>query len=484
MPKVVLPLEAAIIRTCGPTNAVGRSGIAIDAFVDVNFNGIHDKGEPSSEPIKVRCSGGQQVLSDKDSIIRIVGLEPFSEYTLTLDESGFQNLAWRLPYKTVKVITDPNQFKVLPVAIQPMGEVTGVVFDENDNGVGRILVTFCDENGKQLYKTLTESDGYFSYVGFKPGKYVVAIDSTQLSILKLTCKPVNVTVKADEQGDIADVGDMVLRKIKTHVEKDTMKVVAPVEISKVTLLQYYILFDNNRDAMRAEYVGSLKQLIAFLKTNKDISLEIQGHTDTVGASRYNQVLSERRALNVMSYLIENGVSADQLKSTGQGETFQINKGTTVIERAANRRVTFDKRMPGVEGIGATAGDLNKALMDAAARQIETDSNPNLIESHPVSSTEITQKDGALKSTQSILSRKKTYDMMFLELADGSYIIQFGAFNTLERATVLKNKLKPLLKDKVRVINEAGYYKVQTKTIHTVENTVKVAKQVRLSGLLE
>lgn len=463
-------------------NAVGRSGIAIDAFVDVNFNGIHDEGEPSSEPIRVRCSGGQQVLSDKDSIIRIVGLEPFAEYTLTLDESGFQNLAWRLPYKTVKVITDPNQFKVLPVSIQPMGEVAGMVYDENLNGIGRILVTFSDENGNELFRTLTESDGYYSYVGFKPGNYVVAVDSTQLSILKMTSTPVAVTVKPDVQGDIVDADDLMIQRIKTmevKQEQVATREPEPVPPSSDNLLQYYILFDNNRDAMRAEYIGSLNQLVEFLKSNNDFSLEIQGHTDTVGAARYNQQLSERRANSVMRYLISKGVSADQLKATGFGEYYPINGNKTTIERAANRRVTFDKRIPGVEGMGATAGDLNEALMIAAIHQLETDSNPNLIESVPVS-----PDDPLLKTIQSLLSRKKTRDMMFLEFNDGSYIIQFGAFNTVEHANILLNKLKTLLNDNVRVVHELGYYKVQTKTIYTVENTIMVAKQVRLSGLME
>ncbi len=467
--------------------SVGRSGIAIAPFVDTNFNGVRDEGEPSTEPMRVRCSGGQVIHKVKDSIMRVVGLEPFTEYTLILDESTFQNLAWQLPYKTIKVVTDPNQFKVLPVAVQPMGEITGMVYDEKGSGIGRILVTFSDENGQQLFKTLTESDGYFSYVGFKPGSYVVSIDSMQLSILNMACNPIKVTVKPDLQGDIVEVGDIVLRKISTQTKEqltDTMLVAAPVDTLTDHTLQYYILFDNNRDAMRAEYVGTLKQLIGFLKDNMDFNLEIQGHTDTVGASVYNKLLSERRAVSVMRYLIENGVSPDQLKATGQGESFPVNNGMSVIERAANRRVTFDKRMPGEPGLGATAGDLNQALMAAATRQIDMDTNPNLIESNPVSSTDLIQKDGALKSIQQIVSRKKTRDMMFLELSDGSYIIQFGAFYTLGSAIILRDRLKTLLKDKIRIVKEGAYYKVQTNTFHSVEKTVKLAKQVRLSALLE
>jgi len=459
-------------------NSVGRSGIALDPFVDTNFNGIHDNGELSTEPIKVRCSGGQVLTTTKDSIIRIVGLEPFAEYTLTLDESTFQNLAWRLPYKVVKIKTDPNQFKYIPIAVQPMGEITGVVNDENGKGIGRILVTFSDSDGQQLFKTLTEFDGYFSYVGFKPGAYVVAVDTMQLHILKLNSTPVDLTVKADAQGDMVDVGDIVVRKINA-VAEEPLPDSTRFENLTESRLQYFILFDNDQNVLRAEYLGSMEQLAAFLKNNVDISLEIQGHSDTVGTTLYNKVLSERRAVRVMKFLLKKGVAAAQLKAVGYGEALPINGGQTAIERAANRRVTFDQSVPGELRLGATAGDLNKALTAAATNQALNATNT--MEQVPVYQP---SESGTLITMERIVSRKQTRDMVFLEMGNGSYIIQFGAFKTRVNAKKLMDRLNDLLDGQVMLVEEEGLFKVQTSTLESVEKTVKLAKKVRISALLE
>ena len=199
--------------------SVGRCGISVETFVDLNFNGVRDNGEPTAERIKVRCSGGQVFERDNDSIIRIIGLEPFVSYNLLLDESGFENLTWKLPFKSIRVITDPNQFKKISIPILPMGEISGLIADQNGNGIGRILVTFTDSTGNQFAKTLTESDGYFTYIGFKPGKYSISIDSMQLRILHKEVDPIIIDVKPDIEGDIVDAGALVWRNEAGYVEE-------------------------------------------------------------------------------------------------------------------------------------------------------------------------------------------------------------------------------------------------------------------------
>lgn len=229
------------------SSSVGRSGIAVETFVDVNFNDVHDKGEPYAERIKMSCSGGQPLIRDKDSIMRVTGLEPFVEYTIILDESGFQNLAWRLKYKSIKVVSDPNQFKLISIPVHPMGEVTGSVVrdDAGSTGIGRILVNVWNKNGGLVTKVLTESDGFFTYLGLTPGEYTVGIDSMQLNILKFKAEPVPVTVKESVQGDIVDAGTIVLERIPgTEIaeekviekqvikEPETIKTIIPVVKTK------------------------------------------------------------------------------------------------------------------------------------------------------------------------------------------------------------------------------------------------------------
>ena len=73
-----------------------------------------------------------------------------------------------------------------------VGEATGNVSLEKDgikSGQGRIIISFYNSGLKQAGKTITEDDGYFSYFGLAPGKYIVRIDTTQLKKLGMSSEP-------------------------------------------------------------------------------------------------------------------------------------------------------------------------------------------------------------------------------------------------------------------------------------------------------
>lgn len=64
----------------------------------------------------------------------------------------------------------------------------------------------------------------------------------------------------------------------------------------------------------------LDEVASALSNNRDISnVVITGYTDRIGSSKYNQKLSERRAVTVKNYLTSKGVDANRLKAEGRGE---------------------------------------------------------------------------------------------------------------------------------------------------------------------
>jgi len=67
-------------------------------------------------------------------------------------------------------------------------------------------------------------------------------------------------------------------------------------------------------------------------------VEVAGHTDSTGAESYNQVLSERRAGTVASYLQSQGVIAQRVITVGLGETWPMANNSSATGRQANRRV--------------------------------------------------------------------------------------------------------------------------------------------------
>ena len=97
--------------------------------------------------------------------------------------------------------------------------------------------------------------------------------------------------------------------------------------------------DRKADLLPASY-DILKRLIEKLEKFPNYEVGIAGHTDSIGSDEYNQKLSERRALSVYKYLVEQDVDKERLSTEGFGETQPIDDNETESGRARNRRVEF------------------------------------------------------------------------------------------------------------------------------------------------
>jgi outer membrane protein OmpA-like peptidoglycan-associated protein len=100
-----------------------------------------------------------------------------------------------------------------------------------------------------------------------------------------------------------------------------------------------ILFDFNSDRLRAESTPTLSEIGEMLQDHTDMSLLIEGHTDSEGDDSYNQELSHRRAQSVVAHLVaEYGIAPERLASEGFGETRPQADNATPEGRQQNRRV--------------------------------------------------------------------------------------------------------------------------------------------------
>ena len=71
-----------------------------------------------------------------------------------------------------------------------------------------------------------------------------------------------------------------------------------------------------------------------------MKIRIEGHTDNVGSTQENMVLSNDRAFTVMGYLQDKGIPAGRLSFKGLGPTKPLKPNDTPDGRAANRRTEF------------------------------------------------------------------------------------------------------------------------------------------------
>lgn len=74
-------------------------------------------------------------------------------------------------------------------------------------------------------------------------------------------------------------------------------------------------------------------------------VRVVGHTSRSGSAEYNQILSEKRALGVKNYLVQQGIDEDLITSEGKGESEVLDEndlenGSNKAAAAKNRRTDF------------------------------------------------------------------------------------------------------------------------------------------------
>ena len=99
-----------------------------------------------------------------------------------------------------------------------------------------------------------------------------------------------------------------------------------------------VLFDFDKWNIKQNFAYLLDHVVDVLKKNPYLKVRLEGHTDDVGNTAYNQGLSERRASSVQKYLEGKDIESSRLKSMGYGETRPAYPNATRAGRANNRRV--------------------------------------------------------------------------------------------------------------------------------------------------
>ena len=80
-----------------------------------------------------------------------------------------------------------------------------------------------------------------------------------------------------------------------------------------------IFYDFDKATLRPESKEALDKLVALLKENPNVAIELSAHCDYKGPAEYNKHLSQRRAETVVNYLVEHGIEADRLTPMGYGK---------------------------------------------------------------------------------------------------------------------------------------------------------------------
>ncbi|KUO59095.1 hypothetical protein APF79_10760 [bacterium BRH_c32] len=123
-----------------------------------------------------------------------------------------------------------------------------------------------------------------------------------------------------------------------HAEKLEIK---KEEIAVGTTFQLNnVYFDFNKSTLLADSYDELDRVVKFLTDNAKVEIEISGHTDNVGADKYNMELSQKRADATKAYIVSKGIASNRITTKGYGKTKPLTSNATDAGREQNRRVEF------------------------------------------------------------------------------------------------------------------------------------------------
>jgi len=153
--------------------------------------------------------------------------------------------------------------------------------------------------------------------------------------LKKVFKIIESPIKTElEKSDMAKELETSLKEFEGAVVKEEPRGI-------VIVLPDKLLFETGKTDLNPQSRTVLDKIINKLKGIKN-KISIEGHTDNVPVKnetiKSNWELSTLRALSVLHYMLESGISPERLSATGYGEYRPITDNDTDEGKAKNRRV--------------------------------------------------------------------------------------------------------------------------------------------------
>lgn len=141
----------------------------------------------------------------------------------------------------------------------------------------------------------------------------------------------------------------------THVESlfptrdTTVKVVMnlqPIYTVGDKFVLEHIYYDFDKHNIRKDAALILDQLVATMRDNPTLRIELSSHTDSRGSDSYNEKLSQRRAQSAVDYIVTRGIARDRLVAKGYGEKRLVNRCSngvpcSIADHQANRRTEVE-----------------------------------------------------------------------------------------------------------------------------------------------
>lgn len=130
--------------------------------------------------------------------------------------------------------------------------------------------------------------------------------------------------------------------VTTTEQKPAAAAPAPAEAvaAPVATFDKKIFFDYDRFDLKPESIEVLNELIAYLKTNPDLQVKIEGNCDDRGTTEYNLALGERRAKSAQDFIVTQGIDPERVSTISYGKEKPADPAQNEEAWAKNRRDEF------------------------------------------------------------------------------------------------------------------------------------------------
>ncbi|MDH7444063.1 OmpA family protein [Aquimarina sp. 2201CG14-23] len=225
--------------------------------------------------------------------------------------------------QTDELITKCNQY------------VTGVITDAATRDIlANTEVILMDSSNQELQRVISDDNGIYKFELECEASYVVRGT-------KKTYSPTEAVLATNYIPEYSH--KLPLQLGKGGLDSNELK--PGDDLAKILRLQI-IYFNLDKSFIRSDAEIELQKIIATLKQNPNLKIDVRSHTDSRAEDNYNMYLSERRAQSTIKYIVEKGgIDRSRVSGRGYGETALVNKCENGIdcseeEHQQNRRSEF------------------------------------------------------------------------------------------------------------------------------------------------
>jgi outer membrane protein OmpA-like peptidoglycan-associated protein len=289
---------------------------AVPREVYVKGTVVNESGSLIQGSVSVQGLQQQLTMNQGEFIIEATHL---STLELTLHSKGYESKQCSIP-----IIRQGESDTILvEYSLVPLGKyIKGGILDQNKQAHSGTILIENDLDLRVISNTNTDNQGSYFYRIPDKGTYRMTPN-----IPNFIAHPFVISALEVQRGDTLQK-DLMISSIEQATESGT----------RFSLKN--IFFESKQWSLKTESTLELEKLLAFMVDNPSISIEISAHTDAIGKTNDNALLSSKRAEAVVEYLVHRGISKQRLNAIGYGESTPIASNDDENGREKNRRVEF------------------------------------------------------------------------------------------------------------------------------------------------